>query len=94
MKKQPKKRAVALRYDGSHAPQVTARGSGPLAEEIIALAEQHGIPLKEEHELVKLLTELDLGEAIPEELYRAVAEVLAFAYIVTGRFPEGWQPPE
>ena len=93
MKKSPKKRAIALAYDGTAAPQVTARGSEQLAEEIIALAEQHGIPLKEEKELVALLAELDLGEAIPEQLYQAVAEVLAFAYIVTGRFPEGWSPP-
>jgi flagellar biosynthesis protein len=81
------KQAVALHYDGQDAPRLTAKGQGPLAEEIIALAREHGIPLQEDRELTALLAQLDLGEAIPRELYLAVAEVLAFAFFVTGRVP-------
>lgn len=91
MKKNDKKTrsAIALHYDEVNAPRVTAKGSGSLAEEIIKLAEEHGIPLKQDEELTRLLSDIPLDDEIPEVLYRAVAEVIAFAYVVTGRFPEG-----
>ncbi len=79
--------AVALQYDGNTAPRVTARGKGLDAEQIIALAEQHGIPLRAEPELAGILAQIPLGEEIPEELYRAVAEIIAFAYFLNGKTP-------
>ena len=90
--KQIKSLAVALEYDGDNTPKVTAKGSNDLAEKIIALAEQHGIPLHEDKKLISILAEIDLGDEIPESLYRAVAEVIAFAYILTGKFPKGFKP--
>jgi flagellar biosynthesis protein len=93
MKKQtPPKTAVALHYDEKNAPRITAKGGGELAERIIALAEQHNIPLHEDRELVALLAQLDLGSEIPRELYLAVAEVLAFAYMLTGKVPGNKNP--
>lgn len=86
-KKSPPKSAVALHYDEKNVPRITAKGRGELADKIIALAEQHSIPLHEDRELVALLAQLDLGEEIPRELYLAVAEVLAFAYMLTGKVP-------
>lgn len=86
--------AIALRYDGDDAPRVTAKGSGAVAEAILAAAREHGVPLREDPELTAMLAQLDLGEAIPRELYVAVAEVIAFAYIVTGRFPAQWSEQE
>jgi flagellar biosynthesis protein len=80
--------AVALHYDGNNAPRVTAKGSGQLAEQIIALAKEHGIPLQENPALVTLLAKLDLGDEIPQALYLAVAEVIAFAYLLSGKRPE------
>lgn len=80
-------RAVALRYEGHGAPRVTATGRGLTAERIIALAEEHGIPLREDPDLVYLLSQLDLGDEIPAALYVAVAEVIAFAYRLSGRMP-------
>lgn len=77
--------AVALQYDGKEAPRVTASGKGEIAERILALAEEHGIPLREDPDLVTLLAQLDLGTEIPANLYVAVAEVLAFAYAVSGK---------
>jgi len=77
--------AVALQYDGKEAPRVTASGRGEVAERILALAEEHGIPLREDPDLVTLLAQLDLGTEIPPNLYVAVAEVLAFAYSVSGK---------
>ncbi len=81
--------AIALHYDGAHAPRVTATGAGALAHQIVAIAEEHRIPLEEDPELAALLAQIPLGDEIPEALYRAVAEVIAFAYLVAGKFPPG-----
>ncbi len=80
--------AVALQYDGSNAPRVTAKGKGKTAEEIIAIAEQHDIPLHTDVVLVDMLAKIPLGDEIPRELYLAVAEVIAFAYLISGKQPE------
>ena len=77
--------AVALRYSGRGAPRVTAKGEGELAQKILEIAEQHGIPLHEDNELVRLLAQIDIGEEIPQSLYVAVAEVIAFAYLISGK---------
>lgn len=83
--------AVALHYDGEKAPRVTAKGQGELAERILALAEQHGIPLHDDPELAAILTQIPLGDEIPETLYLVIAEVIAFAYMVSGKRPPGFQ---
>lgn len=77
--------AVALHYDGKRAPRVTAKGRNRIAEQILELARAHGIPLREDPDLVMLLARLELGEEIPASLYTAVAEVIAFAYMVSGK---------
>jgi flagellar biosynthesis protein len=79
--------AVALNYDGNGAPKVTAKGKGLVAERIIDLAEEHGIPLRQDAGLVGFLASVPLGDEIPRELYLAVAEVIAFAYFLSGRQP-------
>ena len=79
--------AVALQYDGESAPTVTARGSGELAEQILDIAQRHDVPLQDNPELVRLLYRLELGDEIPEALYVAVAEVIAFAYMLKGKVP-------
>lgn len=77
-----KRRAVALRYDTARdsAPKVVAKGQGYVAERIIELAREHGLHVHHNPELVTLLSKLDIEREIPEELYGAVAEVLAFVY--------------
>lgn len=92
MKKQPPSKAVALKYDGKSAPKVTATGEGALAEEIVRIAREAGVPLYENPELVGVLSQLDLGEEIPETLYRVIAEIIAFAYYIQGKTPENWNP--
>ena len=84
--------AVALEYDGETAPVVTAKGINEIADKIIDIAAEHGIPLQTNDGLVEILSEMDLGEEIPENLYRAIAEVIAFAYIVAGKFPKSYKP--
>jgi len=91
MKNQKPTTAVALHYDGEKAPRITAQGTGEMAEKIIALAKEHGIPLQEDVALISLLSQLDLGDEIPEALYTAVAEIIAFAYILNGKVPEGFE---
>lgn len=76
------RRAVALKYDRGkdRAPRVTAKGARTMAERIIALAKEERIPLHEDSDLVAALMELDFQEEIPPQLYKAVAEILAFVY--------------
>ncbi|GAB4293013.1 MAG: EscU/YscU/HrcU family type III secretion system export apparatus switch protein [Oceanospirillum sp.] len=80
-------RAIALQYDGENAPVVTASGEGAIAEEILRIAREHNIPLKEDALLAELLSDLSLGEEIPPMLYRVIAEVIAYAYLVSGKVP-------
>jgi flagellar biosynthesis protein len=79
--KKPAK-AVALKYnkDKDPAPKVVAKGRGYIAEKIIETARAHNVTLYEDKNLVQVLEALDLETEIPPELYRAVAEVLAFVY--------------
>ncbi len=74
--------AVALRYlrEKDPAPRVLAKGRGELAEKILALAREHGIPVHPDADLAEVLVQLDLGKVIPEELYQALAEILAYLY--------------
>ncbi len=77
--------AVALFWEGKDAPRVTAKGEDALAQQIIALAKKHDIPMHEDAQLARLLVQLELGEEIPSEVYVAIAKVIAFAYFVAGR---------
>ncbi|PCJ33150.1 MAG: flagellar protein FhlB [Gammaproteobacteria bacterium] len=87
MSEQVPLRAIALQYDGENAPVVTASGEGELAEEIIRIAREHGVPLREDTMLAALLSELELGEEIPPLLYRVIAEVIAYTYFISGKVP-------
>jgi flagellar biosynthesis protein len=84
---------LALTYDGKQAPRVSAKGRGHVADEILALAEEHNIPLRKDPELVELLAQVPLGEEIPQALYLAVAEVIAFAYLLSGKRPDDFTEP-
>lgn len=74
-------RAVAIRYDTNEpAPRIVAKGYGTLAETILRTAREHGLYIHESPELVGLLMQVDLDRHVPPELYRAVAELLAWLY--------------
>lgn len=83
----PPRSVIALHYSGQGAPRVTAKGKGVIAEEILALARQYQVPLYEDAALAGLLARIELGDPIPEKLYVAVAQVIAFAYRLNGRRP-------
>ena len=81
------KKAVALGYKErrDNAPKVLAAGRGETASKIIQLAREHGVPIREDEDLVEVLSKLDLGDEIPQNMYKAVAEVFAFIYQMANR---------
>ena len=86
--------AVALNYDGKSAPKITASGINDVAEEIVRIAEENNIHLHDDPVLARMLSTLDLGTEIPQELYILIAEVIAFAYYLEGKVPENWTVPD
>ncbi|MES2741313.1 MAG: EscU/YscU/HrcU family type III secretion system export apparatus switch protein [Pseudomonadota bacterium] len=98
MPNEPAKRglqtAVALAYQsGAAAPKVVAKGSGLIAEQIIARAQEHGVFVHESKELMSLLMDVDLDQQIPPVLYRAIAELLAWLYHIEEAQKTGGTPP-
>ena len=86
MSEQPKKTlAVALHYDRGGAPRVVAKGKGTLGRKIVEVAKEHGIPIEENEVLAGALSHVEIGDEIPAELYKAVAEVLIFVLRLSGR---------
>ncbi|ANB62004.1 EscU/YscU/HrcU family type III secretion system export apparatus switch protein [Anoxybacteroides amylolyticum] len=85
-----RKQAVALAYNSQEhiAPVVVAKGKGKVAEQVIAVAKANGIPIQEDPSLVQLLSELEINDAIPEQLYKVVAELFAFIYQLERTFGE------
>ena len=77
--------AVALHYDKTGAPRVVAKGKGTIGAKIIEIAKAHDIPIEENEVLAGALSNVDIGEEIPAELYKAVAEVLVFVLKLSGR---------
>ena len=77
--------AVALQYDRGGAPRVVAKGRGSIGAKIIEVAKAHDVPIEENEVLAGALSSIDLGDEIPEELYRAVAEVLVFVMRLSRR---------
>ncbi len=84
--KDSKPKAVALGYDmgKDQAPKVLAKGEGEIAKQIIKVAKEHGIEIREDANLVEILSALELDEFIPLEAYTAVAEILKYIYSKKG----------
>ena len=76
--------AVALQYlrDNPNAPQVVAKGRGNIADKILEVAKKNNVPIHKDSDLVEVLVHLDLGDFIPPELYKAIAEILTHLYRV------------
>ena len=82
-----KKKAVALGYNRSqdNAPKVLASGAGEIANKIISLAKEHDIPIKEDPDLIEILSKVKVDQEIPPNLYKAVAEIFSFLYKITNK---------
>jgi flagellar biosynthesis protein len=85
----PERRASALKYEGTGAPKVVASGKGLVADRILEIAREAGLPVREDAALVEALAGLELDREIPEDLYTAVAEALAWAYSLDLRARKG-----
>jgi flagellar biosynthesis protein len=79
------KKAVALGYnkEKDNAPRVLATGKGAVAENIIDAAKKYNVPIKEDSDLVEILSKVDINQEIPPNLYKAVAEIFSFLYRAT-----------
>ncbi|HUA69873.1 MAG TPA: EscU/YscU/HrcU family type III secretion system export apparatus switch protein [Solirubrobacteraceae bacterium] len=81
-----RRRATALSYEqGAHAPKVTATGAGLVADRIVAAAREAGVPVRHDPALAEALAALDLGDNVPQALWTAVAEALAWAYLLDAK---------
>lgn len=95
------KKAVALQYGpGDNAPVIVASGMGYLAEKIVETAADCGVPIYEDNSLSTILTQLQLGQEIPESLYQAIVEIYVYflhfdpTANLKNKQPEGGQPPQ
>jgi flagellar biosynthesis protein len=81
------RRVVALCYDPGRdrAPKVAGKGQGAVAEKILEVARQHNIPVRQDKDLLEILAQLNLHSEVPSQVYKAVAEILAFVYRLTNR---------
>jgi len=88
-KNKTKTSAVSLQYNQGcdRAPKLTAKGQGWLAEKIIARAQEQNIPIKKDKDLMELLEKIDVGQEIPETLYKIIAELLAWVYHLNKEYP-------
>lgn len=77
--------AIALEYDGKQSPQVTARGHDEIANQILQKAQEANVPIHLDKDLALVLDQIDIGEHIPEALYVVIAEILTFAYRLSGK---------
>ncbi|MCC2614787.1 EscU/YscU/HrcU family type III secretion system export apparatus switch protein [Aestuariibacter halophilus] len=86
------RRAVGIKYQegDDQAPVLIAKGFGELAEEIIAVAKANGVLVHEDPYLSEFLSQLELGQDIPKALYHVIAELIAFSYVLQGKFPQSW----
>lgn len=85
------KSAIALHYNGYDTPAVAAKGYGALAEHIITQVKEQGGLIHEDKELAQYLDHLKQGDEIPEPVYRIVAELIAFSWLLNGKTPPGWE---
>lgn len=90
----PKRRAVALQYGADDtAPVVVASGMGYLAERIVDVAQENGVPVYEDDSLATILTQLKLGQEIPQSLYQAIVEIYVY-FLNFDPSKRGVPPPE
>ncbi len=85
-----REKAIALKYekDKANAPKVLAKGEGEVAKNIIKIAQLHHLPIKKDEDLIELLSKVEIDRAVPQELYKAVAELLSYIYKITNHLDD------
>ncbi len=87
-----RKRAVALSYDDMYAaPVIVASGMGHMAEKIVEVACENGVPVYEDNSLATVLSQMELGKEIPEELYSAIVEIYIYFLNFDPQDPEKYR---
>lgn len=84
-------KALSLVYDGFNAPEIAIKGYNDLADQIIEHAKKHNLLIHKDKVLFERLEQLAIGEKIPPNMYVVIAELIAFSYLLQGKFPESWQ---
>ena len=87
-RKRPAGRAVALQYGANAAPVVVASGMGYLAEKIVEVAADSGVPVYEDNSLATMLSQLELGQEIPPSLYQAIVDIYVYFLEFDPRQPD------
>lgn len=82
---------IGLSYDGQEQPTISQKASGFNAEQIIELAREQRIYIHEDPGLLDRLSQLEQGDAIPPALFIIIAELLAYSYLLQGKYPEQWR---
>ena len=85
------KQVIGLKYDQKTAPKVIIKGYGDFVDELIAIAKENNVMIHQDPELSEFLNCLELGQEIPRELYIVIAELIAFAFVLQGKFPDQWK---
>ena len=83
--------ALSLCFDGKNTPEVAAKGYNQLAELIIEKARENKVLIHQDENLLKRLESLEIGQGIPPNMYVVIAELIAFSYIMRGKFQDSWQ---
>lgn len=85
-----REKAIALRYDKEkeNAPKVLAKGEGESAKNIIKIAQLHNLPIRKDEDLIELLSKVEIDKEVPQELYKAVAELFSYIYKITNNMEE------
>ena len=83
--------ALSLYYDGKNAPEMVSKGYNQLADLIVEKAKESGILIHKDEALFNYLESIEVGTAIPPNMYVIIAELIAFSYVLRGKFPKSWQ---
>ncbi|NVK25145.1 MAG: EscU/YscU/HrcU family type III secretion system export apparatus switch protein [Gammaproteobacteria bacterium] len=83
--------ALSVLYDGKSAPHIAAKGYSEVADLIIARAKEEGLLIHKDEQLFNYLQQMDIGQKIPPTMYVVIAELIAFSYVLRGKFPDSWQ---
>jgi flagellar biosynthesis protein len=92
MSNQTDQKAATLSYKGRKTPIISALGENEQAMAILKMAQEHDIPLYEDADLVNILSRLEVGQAVPPELFEWVASILAFSFFAKNEVPDGFSP--
>lgn len=83
--------AMSFYYDGKNAPEMVAKGYNKLADLIVEKAREEGILIHKDDALFNYLESMEVGNQIPPHMYVIIAELIAFSYVLRGKFPDSWQ---